>query len=68
MHDPCQTFKPFHLAVLKGPRITVGNYFNSSHVVFHYILGSILLFQCCFNAVLESYHLNGRLSFLSNCL
>ena len=30
MHVPWQEFRPFHLAVFKGPDITVGNYFNSS--------------------------------------
>ena len=30
MHVPWQKFKPFHLAILKGPHITVGNDFHSS--------------------------------------
>ena len=52
-----QKFKPFHLAIWKGPHITVGNYFNSNH-----LLSMIFWAQCChFNAVLEFYYLYGRL-------
>ena len=45
MHVPVRSSKPFHFAVLKGSHIIVGNYFNSSRVVFHYFFASMLLLK-----------------------
>ena len=47
MNVPWQEFKPFHLAVFRGPYITCWKLFQLKSFFFHYFLGSVLLFQCC---------------------
>lgn len=45
-HVPCQNFKPFHLAILKGLHVTVGILTQVMLFVI-ILLTSMLLFQCC---------------------